>query len=346
MGAKPVVSTLTSGIINPSTLNSNFDILATAIADSLDRTGDSDTNNIMLGDLDMGGHKIKNVGDAVASSDIATKGYVDDLVTTLIGANVDAMERETFVATASQQVFTLASEPSNDLQVYINGVYQNLAAFAVAGTTLTLDDALPEGYVVEVIYPVELVGGASLVAASVSADDAEVSAATATTQAGIATTQAGIATAQAVIATAAAASATATTASGGSVTADPDAVAVRDSNGDLAGDILGSAAKVGVLNVKVIDIGTWNMNTTDTVSVAHGLTHSKIRSVFATISDFDSTYFYDLNYDHPNIETSGKGILWDSTNVILKRATGGYFDAPDYGTAPANRGWITIWYID
>lgn len=60
MGAKPVVATLTSGIINPSTLNSNFDILATAIADALDRTGSSDTNNQMLGDLDMGGFTIRN----------------------------------------------------------------------------------------------------------------------------------------------------------------------------------------------------------------------------------------------------------------------------------------------
>lgn len=63
MGAKPVVATLTSGIVNPSTLNSNFDILAEAVADCLDRSGDSDTNNIMLGDLDMGGFTIKNMGE-------------------------------------------------------------------------------------------------------------------------------------------------------------------------------------------------------------------------------------------------------------------------------------------
>jgi hypothetical protein len=62
MGAKPVVSTITSGIINPSTLNSNFDILANAIADGLDRVGDSETNNQMAGDLDMGGNSIKNLG--------------------------------------------------------------------------------------------------------------------------------------------------------------------------------------------------------------------------------------------------------------------------------------------
>jgi len=39
MGAKPVVTSFTSGVINPSQLNSNLDILAEAIADSLNRTG-------------------------------------------------------------------------------------------------------------------------------------------------------------------------------------------------------------------------------------------------------------------------------------------------------------------
>ena len=84
MGAKPVVTSFTSGVINPSQLNSNLDILAEAIADSLDRAGDSDTNNQMSGDLDMGGHQIKNLGSPSTPSEIATRQYVDEAVDAVI----------------------------------------------------------------------------------------------------------------------------------------------------------------------------------------------------------------------------------------------------------------------
>jgi hypothetical protein len=110
-----------------------------------------------------------------------------------------------------------------------------------------------------------------------------------------------------------------------------------------------------ILHSKVIQIGDWNMSSSSSVSVAHGIAdYTKIRSVSIMVRD-DSGVMYPLALFTKNGLTGG--YYWfDSTTVILQRIdssnatemfgadglpafTNTNFDATSY-----NRGWITITY--
>lgn len=105
---------------------------------------------------------------------------------------------------------------------------------------------------------------------------------------------------------------------------------------------------------KTIEIGQWNMDTTASLSVAHGLDYTKIREVYVVIR---------ADYNVPNVPhlplftdyTAGSGVSgsvqqWTSTDIVLQRTTGSVFDSTNYNaivdlfTNPYNRGWITITY--
>lgn len=101
------------------------------------------------------------------------------------------------------------------------------------------------------------------------------------------------------------------------------------------------------LVVKVINIGDWNMNTTQNIAVTHGVTLSKVRSVTALIRNDADTVYSDLNSrSAPAGETYGNGIQLNSTTVTLNRTTGGYFNNTSYQATSYNRGWITITYTE
>lgn len=101
------------------------------------------------------------------------------------------------------------------------------------------------------------------------------------------------------------------------------------------------------LLTKVIEIGTWNMDTTGSVNVAHALTFSKIREVWAWIRN-------DPNSNRVNLESRigttaagvGGHIITDATNCVLTRFTTGRFDGSAYDTMgdDGNRGWVYIKY--
>jgi hypothetical protein len=130
----------------------------------------------------------------------------------------------------------------------------------------------------------------------------------------------------------------------------------------------------GGLRVAVVNIGDWNMDSTSSVSVAHGLTLSKIRYVEVLIRRDDNLIYYpmqrhvsigslttsadaDAFYGQPDadlinelkadINTLRPG-AWidniDATNVTIFRATGGDFDAATFDSTSFNRGWITIFW--
>lgn len=101
--------------------------------------------------------------------------------------------------------------------------------------------------------------------------------------------------------------------------------------------------------IKVIDIGDWNMDSTNIKSVAHGLTAGNIRDVRVVIRNDAASAFSDLNIPESSSASTypeHEGIFsWDSTNVIMTRRTGGYFDATSHDQTSYNRGWITIHYV-
>ena len=100
------------------------------------------------------------------------------------------------------------------------------------------------------------------------------------------------------------------------------------------------------LSTKVIDIGDWNMDTTQQKSVTHGLTLANIRTVEGMIRTNAGTLFapitpaYSPSNDMDcNIKTIG------GTTIILERKFGGNFDNTNYNQTSYNRGWLKITYV-
>ena len=340
MGAKPVVTSFTSGVINPSQLNSNLDILAEAIADSLDRAGDSDTNNQMSGNLDMGGFSITNVAD------------IDGF---LSSAQAAVDEAEGYAATSTSQA---------ELSTIQAGLATASAITAAQQADLATSNGAAQVLLAE----------AQVALASGFASDAE--------------DQADIATAQAVIAAEQAALATATTASGGSVLAIPNAVAVRNGSGQLAGDITGNSATATILqtartiggvsfngsaninlpgvnttgnqntsgssasaakltgggrsyNITAPYTTTWDMDTVETKTVSPVLpSYAKIVGVIARIRPNDLSGWY-------NLEAGGYYFINPTAETItFTRILSGLFDTATFGGIVNNRIEYIIWYTD
>jgi hypothetical protein len=61
---------------------------------------------------------------------------------------------DNFTGNGSTLVFTLSNSPrsENNIQVYINGVYQNKSTFSLSGATLTFSAAPPLTSLIEVTY--------------------------------------------------------------------------------------------------------------------------------------------------------------------------------------------------
>ena len=118
----------------------------------------------------------------------------------------------------------------------------------------------------------------------------------------------------------------------------------------------GAWAKIlGGLQVKIVDIGDWNMDADDDVAVAHGLTADKIAFVMAKIraddggsySPFGNNLFNPVNPPGANEwETwfPTTYISWNSSNIVLARMDGSSYDSTSYNATGYNRGKVYIWY--
>lgn len=99
-----------------------------------------------------------------------------------------------------------------------------------------------------------------------------------------------------------------------------------------------------VLSQTVVNIGTWNMDTTDSVSVAHGLTLADIRSIAVTIIDDSGNFYYDFNF-LSTTESAQNSVWATSTDIVITRATGGAFDNVTFDSTAGNRGYIVIQHV-
>lgn len=122
------------------------------------------------------------------------------------------------------------------------------------------------------------------------------------------------------------------------------------SAGDMrqfAYDIADSFTYSGGLNFTVVQIGDWNMDSTASVFIAHGLSDfTKIRQISCVVRSDTGGLVLPIN----NCDSSGNAYGWidsvDSTNVSITRLTGGLYDSTNYDATSYNRGWITIGYVD
>lgn len=112
----------------------------------------------------------------------------------------------------------------------------------------------------------------------------------------------------------------------------------NDGNVDIVGGV--DAGSNGTfLKTKVIDIGDWNMDTTASVNVAHGLTLGNIRSIDVKIRDDDGVLFDLVSTSSGN---SGSYSSTGSANIVLRRVSGLGFDNTSFDSTSYNRGWVTI----
>jgi hypothetical protein len=103
---------------------------------------------------------------------------------------------------------------------------------------------------------------------------------------------------------------------------------------------------VGVTyHTKKISIGTWNMNTTPSVNIAHGIADfTKIISVYAFIYGDDGSFAKNLNGISSDGSLGGE-CSWEATNITLERAPSGLFNGSTFATTPTINGIVTRGYI-
>jgi len=103
----------------------------------------------------------------------------------------------------------------------------------------------------------------------------------------------------------------------------------------------------GGVKTKVVNIGAWNMDTTDSVIVEIGVVAAKIRGISVVISNDAGSAVFPLNYtnDATGLCDGSWVSITADTRVSLFRLIAGSFDGAGYTTL-ANRGYITIQYVD
>lgn len=97
---------------------------------------------------------------------------------------------------------------------------------------------------------------------------------------------------------------------------------------------------------KTVNIGPWDMDASNSVSVAHGLDFTKIVSIDVHIFNNDADALFSLAAGNPGPGSDPAGAWFAGTlNINLFRTAGGYFDSLDFNDAVMNRGRILIHYI-
>ncbi|MDH4127365.1 MAG: hypothetical protein OEV44_01330 [Spirochaetota bacterium] len=98
------------------------------------------------------------------------------------------------------------------------------------------------------------------------------------------------------------------------------------------------------LKTKTFNLGFWNMNTTRTIAITHGLTLNKIRSVDILIQTDTQTVVTPLTIYSDAAGVHGGFYSIQSGGISLTRADNGYYDSIQYESTLINRGWMIITY--
>lgn len=152
MAKRPTTTTVASGFYSTTTLNNNF----TALRDAFDNTLslDGSTPNAMNADLDMNSNDILNVGE------IDVQGLTIDGVAVYPGSTqlATTYATQSYTGNGSTVTYAMGFNPSTkaNVDVYIDGVYQNQDAFNISGTNLTFTAAPPLNSAIEIKVPVNL----------------------------------------------------------------------------------------------------------------------------------------------------------------------------------------------
>jgi len=98
------------------------------------------------------------------------------------------------------------------------------------------------------------------------------------------------------------------------------------------------------IKTKVFDVGTWNMDTTDSIQVVLDQAYTQVLGVKVTImADGITTAQYPLDWFDGTSTQGGIGSALTQL-ITLYRKTGGVFDDPAF-SGSSNRGYLTLTYI-
>jgi hypothetical protein len=115
-------------------------------------------------------------------------------------------------------------------------------------------------------------------------------------------------------------------------------------SGVVAG-VTSSASGTARLITKVLPLGFWNMDSTASITVAHGVVDfTKIRSIHVTILNDGETGTTSGFWTDGSAGTVALYTSTDSTLITINRIAGGLYDSTTFDRADLNRGWVTITY--
>ena len=125
---------------------------------------------------------------------------------------------------------------------------------------------------------------------------------------------------------------------------DTGIVYTRSSTGIEA--VGGGGGATNVLATTIVNIGDWDMDATDSISVAHGIADfTKIRDISVIIRNDGGTPYHKLDQSFFGGTQDGSVVQFDATNVSLYRTASGTFDSADFDSTSFKRGYITIQHI-
>ena len=133
------------------TVGDTYSINATQDGNNVDLNLDAASGTDSTVQLTAGSNITLTRNDAQQVTIASTASGSGGQVTTQLNVSGDGTTQAT---DGSRTQFTIASTPAseNNLQIYIDGVYQSKSDFSVSGTTVTLDAAPATGAVLEIIH--------------------------------------------------------------------------------------------------------------------------------------------------------------------------------------------------
>lgn len=117
--------------------------------------------------------------------------------------------------------------------------------------------------------------------------------------------------------------------------------------GSVAKKALDTIYGFGDAQIEIIEIGAWNMDTSDTKLVVHNFTSSQIIHVGGYIVEDSGPV--PARYPIICMTNAGAPQLWVdywlNDTIYLRRLTSGIFDDFTFSSALINRGFLAITYI-
>lgn len=157
--SKVNLNNITVGYGSVDLLNENFDAIAKAFDNTLSRNGA--VPNTWLATQDANHQRLINVADPIDGKDAANKDFITQIIIdrTEVAFSAASYNVDQFISDGVEVEYTLTATPGDNanVQVFVQGVYQNKNNYSVLGTVLTFTEAPPLNTTIECVVVVPLI---------------------------------------------------------------------------------------------------------------------------------------------------------------------------------------------